>query len=133
MGHRDHRADQIPLLRVAGDAGDEGAVDLDPVREELGQDRQGGLARAEIVQRDRHAGLSQPQQRLAGGGEVPHGEGLRELELEDLSGQAPRVQRPQDVLDEPRRLPLPGGDVDRDAYRVQPRFAPPHGIIERAV
>jgi hypothetical protein len=46
-------------LRVAGNAGQEGAVDLDDLHRQLAQPPQRGVARAEVVDREREAGGAQ--------------------------------------------------------------------------
>ncbi|OSY51956.1 hypothetical protein BG846_02418 [Streptomyces fradiae ATCC 10745 = DSM 40063] len=107
-------ADDLGVLRVDGEAGHEGAVDLQFADREAAQVDQGRVARAEVVQGHLHAVTRQPGEGVGGTLRVLQQDVLRYLQLEGGGGHVVAGQAGGDGPREAGAVHVARGDVHRD-------------------
>ena len=102
LAELDERVDERAGFLRGGDAGDEGAVDLERVDGELAEVGEGAVAGAEVVDRDAHAECLEGGE--AGGGlvDVLHERGLGDLERQRGGVEAAVVERLAHVVEDRR-------------------------------
>ena len=96
----------------------ERAVDLEHVDGELAEVGERRVAGAEVVDGDLHAEILETRQPVDGGVGVLHEHGFGDLDHEGLRGHAVGVEHRPHVVDEPVKLELAHGHVDRHGQLV---------------
>src|SRR5579863_3308947 len=120
---------------VARQPFDEAAVDLEKIHVQLGQQTEGRISRAEIVQRNPNSRGAQLPQLPAGAVDVLQQRGLGDLQID---AETARIARPildqiEHEIDEVPSTKLYRRDVDRDAYRAQPDPPPSVAVLQGAL
>ncbi len=129
--HLDDRIDQLRALRVVNPA-NERDVDLERRRRHLVQLGKGGVAPAEVVDRDAESRLDQlPQPSRGVIGRVDR-DALGDLQLDARDGYRGPLEVFQQFPGEVGREELAAGDVDRE-LQVEAHFAPTSQAGERLV
>jgi hypothetical protein len=108
----------------------ERAVDLDFFDGEPPQVGERGIARAEVVDAERHAHSGELPEYFQGGGRVDHDRGLGDLELEVGGAEAGLVERRGDGLHELTVEQRAGRHVDGD-LQLQSVRAPRGALAQR--
>lgn len=93
VGEGDDHADDIELIVAAGEAGDEGAVDLEVVNLELAQVLEAGVAGTEVVQGDADALDAEAAEVEGGAGGVLGDGGFGDLKTSRVGGGGRRRLR----------------------------------------
>ena len=109
---RDRAAQQPDLTRL--DAGEQRAVELDHMRMELLEVADPRVPRAEVVDRELHAGVADGRNAAPGGLVRLHEDALGQLEAQERRVEPVRRQRGEHVVGERRIAKLAAGNVDAD-------------------
>src|SRR5450755_911075 len=117
-------------LARCGDAGDEGAIDLQRIYRELAQVSQRAVAGAEVVDRDPHAQCFEHSQPLRSGVGVAHQRRLGDLERERAWVETCELERFGDVVHEAVVVELAAGQIYRHPQRTAVAV-PRHCLLTR--
>src|SRR5580700_10329397 len=111
--HRDHRVDDRRGCVRGDDRPDKREIDLERVDRESLQPAEHRVPRAEVVDRDAHAEISNALQQVERFAVFGYGGALCDLELEQCWVEATLLQRAEDALEQPATGEAPAGDIHR--------------------